>query len=38
MILGVLLMKSGASLPKGIYFVVLSKPNMRIDETSFVKE
>jgi trimeric autotransporter adhesin len=27
-----------ASLPKGIYFVVLSKPNMRIDETSFVKE
>ncbi len=27
-----------ASLSKGIYFVVISKPNMRIAETSFVRE
>jgi trimeric autotransporter adhesin len=27
-----------ALLPKGIYFIVLSKPNMRIAETSFLKE
>ncbi len=27
-----------ALLPKGIYFAVLSKPNLRIVETSFIKE